>query len=223
MDKSTGYLKYFEAPRDDESCKTAEAFSPDMPDLLAFRNGDKLFLGQLRTERHTSMTSTDEILSLLDKLDVNGKLVTVNAFNITMAVSKKLREAGADYVITLKGKHQNLYVDAIEYFQELLSAEAEEFKYDSVKKMDKPEGEKTEPHYCYTSSDVSWLHYRRDWADLKSLAMIMRETKENDKLVRRAGYYVSNLAAEPENFIPAARRCWGRRKIIWCISVEDRV
>lgn len=222
MDKSTGYLQYFEEKQEEEYYKTAGAFSSDMPDLLMFRSGNKLCLGQLKTEGHTSMTSTDEILNILDRLDVKGKLVTVNAFNITMDVSKKLREAGADYVITLKGQRQNLYVDAVEYFRELFSAEEEEFKYDSVKKMNRPENETAEPRYCYTSSDISWLQYRRDWGDLKSLAMIIRESREKGKLIRRAGYYVSNLPAAPETFIPAARRIWGRRRIIWCMCVEDK-
>lgn len=222
MEKSTTYIKYFDLAGDVSRLhEDAYELRPDTPGLLTYKDGDKIYIAQLKSEQNTTQTSQDEVVDILSGFDIQGKLVTISAFNITKEVSKMLRAEGAEYVINVKGRRQNLRVDAAEYFEEIHSAETEEFKYDQVITRDtRPKDVPIEACHCYASTDVSWLHYRREWADIRSLCMISRETRSGGKKVRKVSYFISSLR-EPELFMAAARKYWGDREITWWMCIED--
>ncbi len=223
MDKVTAYLKYYEAIHPiNELHKNAHPLKDSIPRVKTYQDGDKIFIGKTRTDKDNTMTSTREILDVLQGVDLEGKLVTITGFNLTFDVSKEIISRGGHYVCALKGKYQNLYIDASEYFREIISAREEEFRYDSVIKEEKPEDIEVDTKICYTSTDVSWLHYRRDWTDIRSVSMILRQDQRDGKIVHKASYFVSNLEDATEHYKYAHKSHWGDEDMLWWVQIQPK-
>jgi hypothetical protein len=73
-----------------------------------------LTLGQLTTEEKSNKITA--VPKLLDLLDVQGDVVTVDAMSCQKETAKKIREKGAGYVLTVKENQKGLYGDIKDYF-----------------------------------------------------------------------------------------------------------
>ena len=84
-----------------------------MVSASACRNG--VVLGQVTTdEKSNEITAVPE---LLEKLELSGCIVTLDAMGSQRAIAKQVKEGGGDYVLTLKGNQPQLEREVREYFQ----------------------------------------------------------------------------------------------------------
>jgi len=65
----------------------------------AANNG--VVLGQIKTEEKSNEITA--IPQLLDLLDVEGSIVTIDAMGCQKAIATKIKSKGADYVLAVKG------------------------------------------------------------------------------------------------------------------------
>ena len=56
------------------------------------------------------------IPELLDKIQIKGQLVTIDAMGTQTAIAEKIKKKRADYVLALKRNQNSLYEDVQEYF-----------------------------------------------------------------------------------------------------------
>ena len=71
-------------------------------------------LGQVRTgEKSNEITAIPE---LLEVLELAGAIVTIDAMGCQKSIAKQIREQNAEYVLALKGNHENLHKDIVDYF-----------------------------------------------------------------------------------------------------------
>lgn len=56
------------------------------------------------------------IPELLDKIQIKGRIITIDAMGMQKAITEKIRKKRADYVLTLKGNRAGLYEDVELYF-----------------------------------------------------------------------------------------------------------
>lgn len=56
------------------------------------------------------------ISELLDKIQIKGQIITIDAMGTQKAIAEKIRKKHADYVLALKGKQTGLYEDVELYF-----------------------------------------------------------------------------------------------------------
>ena len=54
---------------------------------------------------------------LLEQLDLNGAIITIDAMGTQTAIAQKIQEAGADYILTLKRNHPTLAKQAYSWFE----------------------------------------------------------------------------------------------------------
>ena len=70
-------------------------------------------LGQLATaEKSNEITAIPE---LLEQIDIEGSVVTIDAAGCQKSIAAKIIEEGADYVLALKGNQGNMYEAAFEF------------------------------------------------------------------------------------------------------------
>lgn len=75
----------------------------------------KLVLGQVKTaEKSNEITAIPE---LLDMLVIKGAIVTIDAMGCQKAITVKITEQDADYILALKGNHGDLYDDVKTFFE----------------------------------------------------------------------------------------------------------
>lgn len=73
-----------------------------------------LLLGQVKTaEKSNELTAIPE---LLDKIDLHGSIVTIDAAGCQKEIVKKIRLRGGDYIIALKGNQRTLHDEAENFF-----------------------------------------------------------------------------------------------------------
>jgi predicted transposase YbfD/YdcC len=120
----------------------------------AFATEAKLVLGQQKTsEKSNEITA---IPKLLDLLDVDGAIITIDAMDTQKKIAKKIRERGADYVLALKGNYSTLH-DDISLF---LSSEIKKQDNDCIvsrnEENDNGHG-RVERRTCYATDQLDWL------------------------------------------------------------------
>ena len=58
------------------------------------------------------------IPELLDKIQIKGQIVTIDAMGTQTAIAEKIKKKRADYVLALKRNQNSLYEDVQEYFSD---------------------------------------------------------------------------------------------------------
>ena len=82
--------------------------------LSAWSKEDGFCLGQKAIEEKSNEITA--ISELLEKLQIKGQIITIDAMGTQTAIAEKIKQKRADYVLALKGNQKNLYEDVKEYF-----------------------------------------------------------------------------------------------------------
>ena len=73
-------------------------------------------LGQVAVEEKSNEITA--IPALLDRINVKGQIITIDAMGTQTAIAEKIRSKRADYVLALKGNQSTLHNDVREYFED---------------------------------------------------------------------------------------------------------
>jgi predicted transposase YbfD/YdcC len=187
----------------------------------AWANKNQLVLGQEATANKSNEITA--IPNLLDVLDLNGCIVTIDAMGTQKNIAEKIAEKN-DYVLALKGNHGNIHKEVFTYFEETLVDETLYFDQNRLKTLEKSHG-RIEKRAYYLSTDIDWLDGRTEWTGLKAIGAVWSETIRDGKPVRQERYYLTTLETV-EEFAQAARAHWGiENSLHWRLDVlfnEDR-
>src|SRR5947207_6780825 len=77
--------------------------------VSAWAVDQRLSLGQVAVDAKSNEITA--IPALLDLLDVNGALVTIDAMGCQKAIARKIIDQGADYILTVKDNQEHLRAD----------------------------------------------------------------------------------------------------------------
>ena len=163
------------------------------------------------------------IPELLDMLDLKGAIITIDAMGTQKAITARIVDKKADYVLALKGNHSALLEDAAVYLADpALAAQGER-----AVETDAGHG-RIEERRC-RAVDARWLAERHpEWKNLRSLAEIeaVRIDKKTDAESRQTRLYISSLEPDPKAILDAVRSHWAiENSLHWTLDVtfdEDR-
>jgi predicted transposase YbfD/YdcC len=85
--------------------------------VSAWANEHGITLGQIAVDEKSNEITA--IPQLLDAIDIQGAVVTIDAMGCQRAIASKIIEKGADYVLALKKNHKNLYNQAVNLFDNI--------------------------------------------------------------------------------------------------------
>jgi predicted transposase YbfD/YdcC len=175
--------------------------------VSAWATANRLVFGQVKTDDKSNEITA--IPTLLDKIALEGSIVSIDAMGCQYEIADKTVRKKADYLFSLKGNQGNLHEGVKEYFAGFdFDKPASEMKYISFKTVsthDEKHGRIEGRDYA-VSGDVQ-RHPK--WKTVKSIGVAdsRREVKGVVKSERR--YFVSSLPADPQEFAKAARAHWG--------------
>lgn len=92
--------------------------------VSAWASEQGLALGQIATEEKSNEITA--IPQLLDKIDVQGAVVTIDAMGCQKEIAKKIRSAGGDYVLAVKDNQPKLHQAIEKFFSEALEDDFEQ-------------------------------------------------------------------------------------------------
>jgi predicted transposase YbfD/YdcC len=171
-----------------------------------------MVLGQVKVgEKSNEITAIPE---LLDSLDVKGDRITIDAKECQTDIAAKIREKGANYVLSVKENQPTLYRETTEYFDCVEQDWGRNPPTDVWRSgLEKDHGRR-ESREVLTEEDIGWLNGKEKWKDIRTIILYRRRCVENGKTTVDKRYYISNRALDAEE---AAHIILGHR------SIENRL
>ena len=153
-----------------------------------------------------------------NQLDVKGCIITADAMSCQKAITAKIVEKDADYVIGLKDNQPNLKRECAEFFDDFLTAPENFPEVIHFHTADKGHG-RSEIRDYYLTTNLGWVQYADGWTSLNSLGMAVSKVTTGEKTSVERRYYISSLT-DVKQFAQAARAHWGiENSLHWCLDV----
>ena len=187
--------------------------------VSAWSKEDGFCLGQKATEEKSNEITA--IPELLDKVQIKGQIVTIDAMGTQKEIAKKIKNKRADYVLAVKGNQKVLHEEIKEYFA------SNEFK-EEIKKSGgyKKQTEKAhgqiETREYYQTADIKWLSVKKEWSGLKSIVMEEKTIEKAGKKRTEMRYYISSMEKDIESVSRAVRGHWNIESMHWHLDVTFR-
>jgi predicted transposase YbfD/YdcC len=179
-----------------------------------------LTLGQLKVDGKSNEITA--IPKLLDVLDVEGTIVTIDAMGCQTDIADKIVKKGADYVLALKGNQQCLADEVENYFNQAEAVNFEGLECDAIGSKEAGHG-RIEKREIYVTEDIDWLPQKKNWSNLKSIVMVksVRLLPGQQPSIEKR-FYISSLSACALKIANAIRKHWGIEQAHWILDVAFR-
>jgi len=186
--------------------------------VSAWASQNRLILGQVKVnEKSNEITAIPELLNVLD---VNGCLVTIDAMGTQTAIAKQIVGQGGDYVLSLKGNQPNLHQDVVQLFDWAIKTDFENIPHEFYRSVNDGHG-RIEIRRHWLLGSVEHLDGASRWAGLKRVGMVEAERRfpgQQHSVERR--YYLLSLDGGVERFAHAVRAHWGiENQVHWVLDV----
>ena len=186
--------------------------------VSAWAHENRLVLGQVKVDSKSNEITA--IPKLLEVLDLQGCIVTIDAMGAQTAIARQIVEQGADYILSLKGNQGDLHQDAEALFNWALKTQFKDIPHEYHQTLDKGHG-RIEIRRHYLLGSVEHLLHAERWCGLKRVGMIESERRIDSQpttLERR--YYLLSLEGDVQRFATAVRSHWGiENQLHWCLDV----
>jgi predicted transposase YbfD/YdcC len=177
-----------------------------------------LALGQQAcAEKSNEITAIPE---LVEKIDVRGGIVTIDAMGAQKTIAEAVIKGKADYVLALKRNHEALHAAVIEHIDERLEGDLEDAQ--KLTTTDRGHGRDEQRTYLQLPAPDG-LPGKAEWKGLKSVGVVTSLRKEGHKESIEVRYYLSSLAVDVGTFARAVRGHWSVENAChWSLDVTFR-
>ena len=154
------------------------------------------------------------IPKLLAQLDLKGHIITLDAMGTQVRIARQILQAGADYILALKGNQGDLHKEVTDHFEiALRHLDLKKAKdWSTSQETEKAHGRHT-TRTVLSTTNLAALDptMRARWTGLTSLVVVETETtiiSTGKKRKRECRYYLSSVDAKAEFFQKAIRQHW---------------
>jgi predicted transposase YbfD/YdcC len=191
--------------------------------VSAWSTDQGLVLGQLAVDGKSNEVAA--IPALLDVLELEGAVVTIDAMGCQTAIARRIRRRGGDYVLALKDNHPTLRELVAHHFAVVAGGDAAGLAPAAHAAVGKGHG-RVEVRRCWATDDpevLGWLDPKREWPGLRSVAAVVGERRIAGEAKAEVRYYLSSLPADPAAIGAAVRGHWGiENRLHWALDVAFR-
>lgn len=186
--------------------------APPLHLVSAWASRQRLVLGQQAVGGKGNEITA--IPLLLERLELTGALVTIDAIGCQRDIARAIRARGADYLLALKDNWPTLAAD-VRLFFDREPAQA----FDSYQTTDGDHG-RIEIRRHRVCHDVSWLATDHRFPGLAMIGMVEAEVERAGKTSRARRYYLGSAKLSAEQFARAVRAHWGiENRLHWVMDV----
>jgi predicted transposase YbfD/YdcC len=160
------------------------------------------------------------IPKLLELLDLNGALVTIDAIGCQKAIAKKVVAGGGDYVLVVKGNQGQLLEDIQETVAQALDGEV---PAGAVRvHTTRAEGHgRQEERSCVVIQHVAEIRDQQAWPNLTTVGMCRRERTVNGQTSTEVCYFIGSRRMAARRYAQALRSHWGiENSLHWQLDVS---
>ena len=153
--------------------------------VSAFVAENQLTLGEVTVPEKTNEIKA--IPELLDLIDVEGGIVTLDAMGCQKKIVEKITKQKADYAIALKGKQEEFHSDVALYFSEFANS------HPAHTTVEKGHG-RVETREYRLCTDIGWLEKSDCWKGLKAIGnAVSRHTLTNRAVPIGTALFMRNI------------------------------
>lgn len=188
--------------------------------VSAWASDHGISLGQVATDEKSNEITA--IPQLLDLIDVEDAIVTIDAAGCQKAIAAKIVNGKGDYVLALKGNQEKLLED-VQF--EMLCHMQDGFVGSSVSRhVEVEQGHgRLEARTYYQITAPSNLRGRSEWKGLKTIGAAVRVYEENGVEKRDIRYFISSLRRNGKQFANSVRSHWGiENSLHWSLDMTFR-
>lgn len=189
-----------------------------MVNAFATRNG--MSIGQVKVNaKSNEITAIPELLELLD---IQGCLITIDAMGCQKKIAQKIVDKGADYLLAVKGNQGKLEGKFEEYFDVSM---LQNFDGDSYSTQETSHGRK-ETRLAIVNDDLSILGDLKDeWPELKKMGIVASFRVDKDIATEKnfsVRYYISSKNLSAKTLLNSTRSHWGVEVMHWSLDTAFR-
>jgi predicted transposase YbfD/YdcC len=186
--------------------------------VSAFATNSRLVLGQEAVDEKSNEITA--IPALVERLDLEGALVSIDAMGCNPGIAQAILDAKADYLLAVKDNQPILHADIKSYFETAPSGEVEQ-----VETVGKDHG-RIEVRTHTVSHVVDWYTAQRSYPgaprfpQLNTIAMVESRIERGDKTETEKRSYISSRALSAAAFAGSARGHWAiENNLHWTLDV----
>jgi len=185
--------------------------------VSAWATANHISLGQ--TVVHEKSNEITAIPELLKILELSGCLVTIDAMGCQVAIAQEIVDAGADYVLAVKGNQKSLHNSIARYFKD---HEGDDFARVKMKRHSTEQRahgrEETRSYFtCRTPKQIA---DQQRWPKLKAIGMAVNDTLRDGKQTREVRYFILSKNLTARAFGEAVRSHWAiENRCHWQLDV----
>lgn len=187
--------------------------------VSAFASESRLVLAQEKVlDKSNEITAIPNLLNLLD---LEGGVVTIDAMGCQRDIAKIIGEKGADYVLSLKGNQGTLHTDVRLVFED--EALLKELGYDHYHTIDGSEHGRLEERSYRAILCPQMLKDQHDWPYLTTLVEVTSRREIKEHVSQEIRYYITSLKPIAEKIGKAIRAHWAIENTLhWILDISFR-
>ena len=191
--------------------------------VSAWATQNTLTLGQVRTaEKSNEITA---IPQLLDLLDLQGCIVTIDAMGCQREIAQQIVDGGADYVLAVKENQGQLHEGIRDLFEGAEALGFDGVPYDYSQTVNKGHG-RVERRECWAITETDCLDYinpHGQWPQLNAAIKVVGHRETAAGAISQPRYYISSRAAPAGQLLAAVRSHWSiENSLHWTLDVTFR-
>ena len=201
--------------------RTKEAGRAPLHVVSAFSIECGLVLGQLACEEKSNEITA--IPKLLEILEIEGCIVTIDAMGTQAEIAKKITEKSADYILALKENQKTLYENVRLYIEEYRKEPSGVDPACSAVRHSLGHG-CYESRTCYISEEIGWLEDREKWSGLAGIGVIFSKVEQDERISEQAHYFIySRKGMTASQILEAKRSYWEiENRLHWVLDMQFR-
>jgi predicted transposase YbfD/YdcC len=186
--------------------------------VSAWATAQRLSLGQVAVDAKSNEITA--IPALLDLLDVQGALVTIDAMGCQKAIAQKIIDQGSDYILTVKENQEHLLADIQQSFIQACESDFAGLEHDTY--TTKERGHGREEHRCYTVLHyTAGLRHADEWAGITTIGICYSQRIVAGVSSEETRYFIGSRKASAKVYGKALRSHWGiENSLHWQLDVN---
>lgn len=188
--------------------------------VSAWGSANNLVLGQIKTDEKSNEITA--IPKLLDLLDINGCIITIDAMGCQKEITEKIIDNGGDYVIAVKKNQPTLYNEVVDCIDEALEQREKKNSIDYYETVDSGHGRKEIRRY-YILDEIDAVESSINWKGLNTIGMVESVRTNNGKTTKNKRYYISSIDKNAKSLGASIRTHWRiENSLHWGLDVSFR-
>ena len=186
--------------------------------VSAWASEQGIALGQIATEEKSNEITA--IPELIDRIDIQGAVVTIDAMGCQKQIAKKIKRSGGDYVLAVKDNQPKLHQAIEDFFADALEDDLGQVPHRRHETHDKGHG-RTDERYYYLAKLPDDFAFTKQWSGIKAIGMATRVTEKSDGTESSdVRYFIASRYLSGKRFAQSVRGHWGiENSLHWVLDV----